>query len=195
MGGVLGTVVRSEAGIVRAYWWAVRSRRAVAAGEVALPYSGRFGVVIGGMAGIGAIELGVVHVLLRSWPVARWTLFALGLYALVWSVGFGLSLRQHPHLVRDGELVLRFGHLRSTAVPLAHLVAVRRAVDPQHRRTVVLDGDRLALSVLGETTVELRFDPPVQVAGQPRPVGRVAFFADDPAAAVRELRGRVGAPG
>ncbi|MFW3170126.1 hypothetical protein [Geodermatophilus sp. CPCC 206100] len=183
----VGAVVRSEAGIARALRNGVRGRAPASGGAVALPYAGRFGVVVGGMVAIGAVELGVVHLLL-PWPAVRWALFVLGVYALVWAVGFGLTLRQHPHLLRGADLVLRFGHFRSTVVPLQGLVGARRAVDAQHRRNVVLEGDRLALSVLGETNVELRFDPPVQVPGQPRPVARVAFFADDPAAAVRELR-------
>jgi hypothetical protein len=43
---------------------------------------------------------------------------------------------------------------------------------------------------MGDTDVELRFDPPVPVAGQDEPVARVAFWADDPQAVVRLLRDR-----
>ncbi|MGY1820721.1 hypothetical protein [Geodermatophilus sp. SYSU D00079] len=193
MTGVLRSVLRSEAGIARAYWWALRSRRAVAAGEVALPYAGRFGLVVGVLCVLGGLETVVVHVLL-PWETARWVLLAVSVYALVWMVGFALSLRQHPHVVRDGELVLRSGHLQRVSVPLAALVAVRRAVETGHRRTVVRDGDRLAVSVMGDTDVELRFDPPVHVAGQAAPVARVAFYTDEPAAAVRLLRDRVVGP-
>jgi hypothetical protein len=46
------------------------------------------------------------------------------------------------------------------------------------------------LSVMGDTDVELRFDPPVDVAGQDEPVARVAFWVDDPRAVVRLLRER-----
>ncbi|MGY1689291.1 hypothetical protein [Geodermatophilus sp. SYSU D01105] len=188
--GLLQSVVRSEAGIARALADGVRGRDDVRPGEVALPYAGRFGLVVGVLCVLGALETVVVHVLL-PWEVARWVLLAVSVYALVWVLGFGLSLRQHPHVVRDGELVLRFGHLRSVAVPLAGLAAVRRSVETGHRRTVVRDGDRLVVSVMGDTNVELRLDPPVHVPGQDDPVARVALYADDPAAAVRELRTRV----
>ena len=70
------------------------------------------------------------------------------------------------------------------------MVAVRRSVQSEHGRTVVRNGDRLVLSVMGDTDVELRFDPPVPVAGQDEPVARVAFWADDPQAVVRLLRDR-----
>jgi hypothetical protein len=182
-------LARAEAGVVRALWCAVRRRSGVGPDEVPLPYAGRFRVVLGALTVLGALETVVVHVLL-PWETARWVLLAVSLYALVWVVGSGLSLFQHPHLLRDDELVLRFGHLRSAVVPLAGLVAVRRSVESEHKKVLVRDGDRLVLSVMGDTDVELRFDPPVHVAGQGEPVARVAFWADDPQAVVRLLRDR-----
>jgi hypothetical protein len=188
-------LARAEAGVVRALWWAVRRRSTVGPGEVALPYAGRFRLVIGAVTALGVLETAVVHVLL-PWETARWVLLAVSLYALVWVLGSGLSLFQHPHLLREDELVLRFGHLREVAVPLAGLVAVRRSVESEHKRVLLREGDRLVLSVMGDTDVELRFDPPVDVAGQDEPVARVAFWADDPQAVVRLLRDRaVRAPG
>ena len=154
-----------------------------------LPYAGRFRLVLGALTVLGALETVVVHVLL-PWETARWVLLAVSLYALVWVLGSGLSLFQHPHLLRDDELVLRFGHLRSVAVPLAGLVAVRRSAESEHRRVLVRDGDRLVLSGMGDTDVELRFDPPVHVAVQVDPVARVAFSVDEPQAVVRLLRDR-----
>jgi hypothetical protein len=56
-------------------------------------------------------------VLTAQWPVVRWSLFALGSYALLWVVGFGLSLRQRPHLLRADELVLRFGTCGRSGCP------------------------------------------------------------------------------
>jgi hypothetical protein len=188
-------LVRAEAGVMRALWSAARRRSAVGPDDVPLPYAGRFRLVLGAVTVLGVLETTVVHVLL-PWETARWVLLAVSLYALVWVLGWGLSLFQHPHLLRDDEILLRFGHLHAIAVPLTGLVAVRRSVEAEHKRTVVRDGDRLVLSVMGDTDVELRFDPPVRVAGQDEPVSRVAFWADDPQAVVRLLRDRaVLAPG
>jgi hypothetical protein len=62
----------------------------------------------------------------------------------------------------------------------------------EHKRTVELDGDGLALSFMGGTNVELRFEPPVEVEvdGGSRTVSRVSFSAHDPGAAVGLLRTR-----
>lgn len=182
-------LARAEAGVVRSLWWVVRRRSDVGPGDVPLPYAGRFGLVLGAVTVLGVLETAVVHVLL-PWETTRWVLLAVSVYALFWVLGSGLSLFQHPHLLHDDELVLRFGHLHAIAVPLAGLVGVRRSVEAEHARTVSRDGDRLVVSVMGDTDVELRFDPPVHLAGQDGPVTRVAFWVDDPQAVVRLLRDR-----
>jgi hypothetical protein len=186
-------LAEAEIGMWRSLWWAARGRRDVAPGEVPLRYSDRFAVVTWAVCCLGALELGVVHVLTARWPTVRWTLFVVGVYALIWVVAFACSLRQRPHVLRDGELELRFGSFRSTAIPLADLTGVRTAVVAGHTRTVVLDGDRLAMSVMGDTNVELRFAPevPVEVKGHVQPIGRLAFYADDPRQVVTLLRDRL----
>jgi hypothetical protein len=186
---VVVRAARAEAGVMRALWWAARRRTSVGPDDVPLPYAGRFGLVLGAVTALGVLETAVVHVLL-PWETARWVLLAVSLYALVWVLGSGLSLFQHPHLLRGDELVLRFGHFRTVAVPLTGLVAVRRSVESEHKRIVVRDGDRLVLSVMGDTNVELRLDPPVCMVGQDEPVARVALWVDDPQAVVRLLRDR-----
>jgi hypothetical protein len=182
----------AEIGLWRSLWWAVRSRRDVGPGEVAISYSDRFTVMLWAVCCLGGLELAVVHVVTARWPVVRWTLFALGIYALVWFVSFGLSLRQRPHVLADGELVLRFGWFRELRVPLQGLAVVRTGAVTGHRRNLVLDGTDLAMSVMGDTNVELRFDPPVEaeVAGGCREVARIALYADDPRAVAALLRAR-----
>jgi hypothetical protein len=188
-------LARAEMGLLRSLWWAVRGRRAVGPGEVPVSYSDRFTVMLWAICGLGVLELAVVHVLTARWPAVRWTLFALGVYALLWVVGFGLSLRQHPHLLREGELLLRFGHFRSVRVRLEGL-AVRTGAVTGHQRNLVLEEDGLVMSVMGDTNVDLRFDPPVQVevAGQRRPSSRISFYADDPGGVARLLRARDPSP-
>jgi hypothetical protein len=183
-------LARAEIGLFRALAWAARGRRSVAPGEIPLSYGDRFTVVLWGICGLGALELGVVHVLTAPWPVLQWTLFVLGVYAFLWVLGLGLSLRQHPHLLRDGELVLRFGHLRSLSLPLDRLAAVRTGAVAGHARNLVLDDEAVVMAVMGDTNVELRFEPPVDVvvAGRSRPVARVSFYADDPRTTARLLR-------
>jgi hypothetical protein len=183
----------AEIGLWRSLWWALRRRRAVGSEEVAISYSDRFTVMLWAVCCLGGLELFVVHVLTTRWPVVRWALFALGIYALLWFVSFGLSLRQRPHVLSGDELVLRFGYFRAVRVPLGRLASVRTAAVSGHRRNLVLDGEELTMSVMGDTNVELRFEPAVEVevAGGLREISRIALYADDPRAVGALLRTRV----
>jgi hypothetical protein len=185
-------IVRKQAGLARSLWWAVRRRADVGPGDVALPYNGPDRVLLYAISVLGVLEIAVAHVLV-SWPPLRWTLFVLGVYGLLAFIAFDFTMRQHPHVIRGGELVLRFGHFRSARVPLDGLVSVRKHVQNAHAKNVELDGDALSVSFMGGTNVELRFSPAVEarVDGVCAAATRVSFSADDPAAAVALLRTRV----
>ena len=161
-------------------------------GDLPLPYNGPDRVLLYTITALGVLETVAVHVLV-SWAPLRWPLLALGVYGVLGVVAFDCTLRQHPHLLRAGELVLRFGHFRSASVPLDRLASVRKRVQNGHRKTVEVGGDSLALSFMGGTNVELRFATPVdvEVDGVLRTVTRVCLSADDPGAAVALLRTRV----
>jgi hypothetical protein len=186
---VVVALVEAEIGLWQSLWWGVRRRRDVRPGELPVSYGDRFTVMLWAICGLGALELVVVHLLTAQWPVVRWSLLALGVYALLWVVGFGLSLRQRPHLLRADELVLRFGHVRSVRVPLNRLASVTTGA-AGHTRNLELDGDSMAMSVMGDTNVELRFFPPVEVdvAGRIRELARIRCYADGPREAASALR-------
>lgn len=188
----LAGVVRGQAGLARALWWAVRGRTAVAPGDVALPYDGLDRAVIWTITAVGMVETVVVHVLV-SWPPMRWSLLVLSVYGVLGLLAFAATMRQHPHVVRGTDLVLRSGHFRTVRVPLGAVASVRRNVRNEHAKTLEVADDGLALSFMGGTTVELRFAPAasVEVDGRPHTVERVSFAAHDPAAAVSLLRTRV----
>lgn len=185
----------TEAGILRALWWGVRRRRAVEPADVVLPYTDRIGVMLWMTAGLGAVESAAVH-LLVPWATVRWVLLGLSVYGLLWVVGLTFSLRQHPHVVRGSELLLRFGHFRTTRVSLTGLVGARRDIRTGHKHNVEIHEETLSLSVAGETSVELAFNPAaeVEVRGRIVRVTRVRFFADDPRTALRPLRERAATP-
>ncbi|TFV79083.1 hypothetical protein E4P40_18410 [Blastococcus sp. CT_GayMR20] len=196
IGRLVRRFARSQAGLARALWWTVRGRVDVGPGDVALPYNGLDRVLLWTLVVLGVLETAVVHVLV-SWPPLRWTLLALGVYGLLAFVAFDGTLRQRPHLLRGGELVLRFGHFRTVRVRLDTLTAVRKHVTGEHKRTVEVGGDGLAVSFMGETHVELRFSPPAEaeIDGRTTTVTTVSFAAHDARAAVPLLRARMPSSG
>ena len=185
----LSSAVTSQLGLARALWWAVRRREDVGPSDVPMPYNQLDRPVVWTIAGLGVVEIAVVHVL-ASWPPLRWSLFAAGVYGLLAFIAFDAAMRQHPHLLRARELVLRFGPFRSARIPLDCLVGVSKRVENAHRRNVTVDDGGAVFSFLGGTNVELRFSPPVPVtvAGVTHPVSRVAFLVADPAPAIARLR-------
>ena len=62
-----------------------------------------------------------------------------------------------------------------------------------HKRNLELDGDSMAMSVMGDTNVELRFFPPVEVdvAGRIHALTRIRCYADGPREAASALRNHV----
>jgi hypothetical protein len=184
-------VVRTEAGMARALWWAVRGRRCVRPGETELPYTDRIAVMLWTTVGVTVVEVAVVHLAVPV-PVVRWVLLAVSGYGLLWLVAFALSLRQRPHTLDDEALTLRFGHFRALTVPLAGIGTATARTEVGHRRNLETRGGRVVLSVVGETSVELQLHPGTLsvLDGAPLAADRVAFFADDPRGAVRELRAR-----
>jgi len=177
---------------MRSLWEALRGGSGVEPGDVVLPYEERSTVMLWTVGLLGALEVAVVHVLTARWPVAQWTLFAVGVLGLVAFLLWGRSLRRMPHVVRGDRLVLRSGRTHAVEVPLATVSTARRHVVGEHRRILEVEDGRLVLSFMGDTNVEVRFSPPaeVQVRGRPVTVERVLFHADDPQAAVRTLRDR-----
>jgi hypothetical protein len=104
--GRIAGLARSQAGLVRALWWAVLGRTAVGPGDVVLPSNGLARAVVWTMAVVGVVETVVVHVLV-VWPPLRWSLLALSVYGVLGLVAFDCTTRQQPHVVRGGELLLR----------------------------------------------------------------------------------------
>ena len=186
------SVARSQLGLARALWWALRGRADVGPADVALPYNGLDPAVLWTITVLGVLETAIVHVLV-SWPVLRWPLLALSVYGLLGFVAFHFTMRQHPHLLRGDVLLLRFGHFRCARVPLDSLASVGRNVDNTHKRNVAVDGDVLTVAFMGGTSVELRFSPDavVEVDGREHAVSRVCFLVEDPRAAATLLRAHV----
>ena len=184
-------VLRSQLGFARALCWALRGRTDVGPGDVPLAYNGLDRAVIWTITAVGVVETVVVHVLV-SWPPLRWSLLVLSVYGVLGLLAFDATMRQHPHLLRDGELLLRSGHFRTVRVPVEDVGQVRKHVRNDHGRTVETADDRVAVSFMGGTNVELRFASPavVDVDGRPAAVERLSFSVHDPAAAVSLLRSR-----
>ena len=148
------------------------------------------------------VELLVVHLLASAfspWGWVKWALLALGLYAILWLLGFYASLVTLPHSLQEDGLRLRYGAFADGFIPYREIASVERAsrkaptsgdgLQTSHQ------GDEIYISISGKTDLTLLLHTPHTVEGLFRTAGPAATIhlaADEPKRLATELRGRIG---
>jgi hypothetical protein len=164
----------------------IRRRPDVPAGATAVHYGGSMRPLLWCMIIVSIIEVAVVE-LIVPWPTLRWILVVLGVYGLIWVLGFAASLSVNPHTLSSASLRLRFGFFTTITIPAEMLASARKNVSGGHRHTVEHTDDELAVSVMGYTDVAVELTEPYVIdLGRKgtTEVSRVRFQTDDPAGAV-----------
>jgi len=183
-------LVRQEFRIFGALVGGIRRHRDAAPGDRLLAYGGRLRGILGSMIGISIVELAIVEFLV-PWTWLRWTFLILGVYGLIWVLGFAASAYTRPHLLDAERLRLRMTIFADIAVPLGTLSQVGGGGIASHQRGVEAGDGKLAVSVLGLSNMSLTFAEPVEVncgkAGR-HAVRNVRFYVDDPEAATAAIR-------
>ncbi|MGW6422815.1 hypothetical protein ACWF82_09075 [Nocardia sp. NPDC055053] len=167
------------------------ARRPDTADGTPIRYAGAVSAIIWAFIVVSAVEIPAVHLLI-PWPPVRFAALALGIWGLFWMLGMLAAHHMYPHVLTPDRLRVRY--LRRTAldIPLAAVRNVRndlRAYDGS--KSLQLNGnDTLALSVGSSTNVRVDLAEP-QTFTTPQgeyTVRAVAFWADDPRAAVAAIR-------
>jgi hypothetical protein len=119
-------------------------------------------------------------------PWLRLLLHGSSLYAVVWLLGFYASLKDRPHQIHHGEVVLHRGPLATLHFPVALVTAAAPLpeFDDDWARHAYEKG-LVKLGAKGSPAVELTLSEPVRVSGlfgPGKPVTRVAVTVDQPAA-------------
>ena len=147
------------------------------------------------------VELLVVHLLASAfspWGWVKWTLLALGLYAILWLLGFYASLVTLPHSLQEGGIQLRYGAFADGFIPYRKIASVERASRRAPKSGDGLQtspqGDEISISISGKTDLTLLLHTPQTVEGLFKTAGPAATIhlaADEPKRLATELRGRV----
>jgi hypothetical protein len=150
------------------------------------------------------LELLVVHLLaqaLSPWAWLKWALLALGVYSVLWLLGFYASLVTRPHRLEATGLRLRLGVLAEGFIPYQEIESVvRKKIEVPHSGdglSHVPDEDSLYLTTAGKTDVSLRLRAPRSVCGflrETEPASRIHLAVDTPAWFVEELCSRIEPP-
>ncbi|MGN7157448.1 hypothetical protein ACTHRK_15255 [Dietzia cercidiphylli] len=191
---LIGTEARTLASLAR---WVTR-RPDVPDGAAALGYSrGTLGIPVA-MAVAASIELIAVH-LLVPWPEVRLVLDLLGIYGLLFVLGWLAGRIVRPHLIEGGELVLRSGTHVCARVPLDAIVTVRRdrRLSPTSAEIEADAGGGASLALPGpegtNLSIALARPVPASVPGspwsrpEPREVAVLRLHVSDPDVAARAI--------
>ena len=197
---LLRRAAATEGAMWRSLWRLARRRhRRLAPGEEAFGYVGVARPLLGVFIALSVIELPILDLIVRHvvpWRPARWIVLALGVWGLLWMIGFGASLTVHPHVVEEAGIRVRLGPGVDFRVPWDEVEAVRkryRSLPSRPSVQVDQDGDRrvLHLVVTSQTSVDIRLRRPVTIdlpRGHSETVDELRIYTDDPDGLVRGAR-------
>ncbi|WP_280304619.1 hypothetical protein [Nocardia neocaledoniensis] len=167
------------------------TRRPDTAGGTPIRYAGAMSAVLWAFVIVSAVEIPAVHLLI-PWAPVRLAALALGAWGLLWMLGLLAAHHMYPHLLAAEHLRLRYLRRTELAVPLVAVRAVRgdlRAYDDSkslHRTEKGI----IALPVGSSTNVRVDLTAlhAFTTAHGELTSETIAFWADDPRAAIAEIR-------
>lgn len=142
---------------------------------------------------LGPIEI-VLAELLVPWLWLRIILFALGVYGILWLLGFYSGLQTRPHYIDRDRLVLRTGHLAAVSVDVGSIRGIRRESHAKYKGFVEVADGVVAVPGMSGTALTVTLAPHTLVRIQGRgklPAREVRFDADDVARTVRTIKDRI----
>ena len=137
---------------------------------------------LGAVIFLVAVEMVTIHILAAKWsPILAWILTGLSIYSALQLIGIIRSVPKRPLIINDNELILRFGMLSETSVPIEAIdtIAMADSSDFDKEKTTK------TLSLLGElenSNVVIQLKTPQQlqfIYGKPKSYTKLLLFVDD----------------
>jgi hypothetical protein len=142
---------------------------------------------------VSALEVLVVDLLLPWEPVSL-ALLVVGVWGLLWMVGYLASMRVFRHLLDDRGIRIRHGKAVDIRVPWDAIaeVSARRGRVPTNKRLQVEDAV-VHVAVLKQTRVAVRLHEPtaIELPDGPRDIVEAHLYVDDPRGFVAAARDRL----
>lgn len=145
-------------------------------------------------AGLGIVEIAVVHWLL-PWPVARIIALVLGVMGVLWVLGFLASLSTRPHHVTDTAVTVRVDARSAIRIDRSRIcnavTGLAHASEDGVHVAPTSSGSVASVVRHGQTNLTLALSPAalVNVPGHgDLRVGRLSFWVDDPEGLRRYVR-------
>lgn len=188
-------VVLFEIALYQSLFRWVTRRPDVPAGATPAAYVGAMSVLLWAFIIGSAIELVALHLVL-PWERVRLVADIVGIWGLLWMLGFAATNHVHPHLLVAEGLRLRSGHSVDVEVPWDAVERIgTRERSLERSRTVQVHDGVLSVAVASRTNVDIRLSRPitVPVGKETAEVTEVRFFADQPRPLARQASERVSA--
>jgi hypothetical protein len=189
--GLLRWLVRLEIGIWRSlFLWITRRIPGRGPGIQSFSYAKEESPLIGAFVFVSALELPVAHLLI-PWEPVRLALLIVGVWGLLWMIGFLASVRVFRHLLDDSSLRVRRGTGLDVTLRWEDIATVRAARGrvPTNRLVHLDDGEHgtiARVAVLKQTRVAVALRQPTAVAlpDEPTVISEIHFYVDNPRALV-----------
>jgi hypothetical protein len=145
-----------------------------------------------------AAEVPLLHILL-PWHSAQVVSIALGVWTLVWMLGWLAGLRTRPHLMSESALRVRNGGFVDIRVPWEAIakVTTKEADLPSSIWSLqpleTESGTDLRVGVSGRVNIQVQLHAPMAVPtrGGELTVSRVSFWVDEPRQVAARIRDRL----
>ena len=147
-----------------------------------------------------AVEVALVDVVVRRWPVARGVLLVLGLVGMLGLLSYLASVVTRPHLVDDRGITVRSGTAPDLPLTWDDIASVELRAGPRTATGPEVADDPggavLHLPVAERTNLWVTLDRPLSLPlpDGPETVGAIALYADDPRGFLAEVRRIAGTP-
>jgi hypothetical protein len=204
--GKAGPLLRRAAATEGAMWrsmylWARRSPLPLAPGDEPFGYLGVIKPILGVFIGLSIVEIPIFDLVVRNvvpWRPARWIVLVLGVWGLLWMIGFFASMKIHPHVVGDTGVRVRLSAGIDITVPWENVESVSkryRSMPSGKSVQIEEEGDRRVLHIVvgSQTSVDVRLRRPttfVLPKGRTEPVDELRLYADDTDGFLSSARGR-----
>jgi hypothetical protein len=173
--------------------WVLR-RPSVPPGAAPIGYAQMVTPVLALWIFASAVEVPVAHLLI-PWHGVRIAVLILGVWGLLWMVGFMAGLRSYPHLLDADALRIRNGPMHDIAIPFAAIARVNCRESSLRSSIWVLQpetsdaGVHLNVAVSGQVNVHVALRQPLRVATRkgPMTITAINLWADEPRQLVARL--------
>ncbi|MFK7782470.1 hypothetical protein [Psychroserpens sp.] len=136
------------------------------------------------------IEMISIHILASKWSsVLAWVLTGLSIYSALQLIGIIRSIPKRPMILKDDELILRFGMLSETIIPIEAVESITLANSSDFNK----EKNTKTLSLLGElenSNIVIHLKTPQQlefIYGKPKNYTKLLCFVDDNQSFIAEV--------